>query len=42
MKFGTEVKRVVFYTLPIKQSTSVFAERGNFVKIRYYIRHTCR
>jgi hypothetical protein len=38
VKFGTEVSRVGVYTLPIKQSTSVFAERGNFATIRYYTR----
>jgi len=40
VKFGTEVNRVGVYTLPIKRSTSVFAERGNFPAIRYYIRQT--
>jgi hypothetical protein len=37
VKFGTEINRVVMYALAIKQSTSLFAERGNFVTILYYI-----
>jgi hypothetical protein len=37
VKFETEVNRVVVYALAIKLSTSIFAERGNFATIIYYI-----
>jgi len=38
VKFGTELNPVGVYTLPIKRSTSEFAERVKFAKIHYYIR----
>ena len=40
MKFGIEVNCVGVYTIPIKRSTSVSAEREIFATIRYYIRQT--